>query len=318
MQTTTTTATTWLFDLPGPSFLLAYAALTAATIGGLALLRGFLEARSGPHRDRHSPERAPPPFDTRDPYLVAYLRGGESEVIRLATVLLVDRGVLVASGDQVSCAEGAAPPAHVVERAIVGLVAREAAIPASTLLTRSALAEWTPRANERLRRAGLLPGGAQIWQRIALTAAATVVLVGTALHKIDLAHERGRHNTGILAVMCIAAPFVAAAVLLAKRRTPAGDKVVADLKTLFAGLRGRTHDLQAGVSNAELALIGAVFGIGVIPSGTYAFAAGLFPRAEAGASGASCGASGCGSASCGGSGGCGGGGCGGGCGGCGG
>jgi hypothetical protein len=52
MQTTMTA----LFDLPGPSFLLAYAAITAGTIGALALLRGALESRSGP-------------LGTSDPYL---------------------------------------------------------------------------------------------------------------------------------------------------------------------------------------------------------------------------------------------------------
>ncbi|HEY2515351.1 MAG TPA: TIGR04222 domain-containing membrane protein [Polyangiaceae bacterium] len=311
MQTTTT----WLFDLSGPSFLLAYAAITAGTIGCLALLRGILEARSGPWRDPSAPERAASPLDTKDPYLVAHLRGGEHEVVRLATVLLVDRGVLLASGDQISCAEGAPPPTHDVERAIVEFVGPERAVAASTLLTNSVLATWAPLASERLRSAGLLPGPAQIWRRIALTATAVTALVATALHKIGLAHERGRHNTGFLTAMCLLAAVIAAVVLLSKRRTPAGDRLVADLKTLFAGLRGRADDLRASASNAELALVVAVFGIGVVPGATYPFAAELFPRAQTGAWGTSCGASGCGSSGCGG-GGCGGGGCGGGCGGC--
>src|SRR5689334_18545944 len=107
MQTTTS----WLFDLQGPQFLLAYAALAAGTIGGLTFLRGVLEARSGPCSRSGAPELSAH-IDTRDPYLVAHLRGGEQEVVRLATVLLVDRGVLTANDDKLSRAEGAPSPAH--------------------------------------------------------------------------------------------------------------------------------------------------------------------------------------------------------------
>jgi uncharacterized protein (TIGR04222 family) len=233
-------------------------------------------------------------------------------------VLLVDRGVLVADGASVSCGEGVPPPTHEVERAIVDHVAKKNAVTAATLPASGVLASWAHLANERLRRTGLLPGSAVMGRRAILAVIAVLVLVATASHKLELAHERGRHNTGILSILCVLAPVVALLVLVGKRRTSAGDNVVADLKTLFAGLRERTDDLRARASNAELALIGAVFGIGAVPAATYAFADGLFPRARAGASSSSCGASGCGSSSGCSGGGCGGGGCGGGCGGCGG
>ncbi len=40
-----------------------------------------------------------------DPYLIAYLRGGKNEALRVATVSLIDRGMLTVSGKTVSVAE---------------------------------------------------------------------------------------------------------------------------------------------------------------------------------------------------------------------
>src|ERR1700676_4468200 len=70
------------FDLRGPEFLLFYFFLSLLVIGGVVLLR-----RSDEDRDIGKP-----PID--DPYLVAFLRGRENETLRVATLSLVDRGLL--------------------------------------------------------------------------------------------------------------------------------------------------------------------------------------------------------------------------------
>jgi hypothetical protein len=40
----------------------------------------------------------PPAVNLSDPYLIAYLRGGKNEVLRIATVTLIDRGYLTVLG----------------------------------------------------------------------------------------------------------------------------------------------------------------------------------------------------------------------------
>ena len=61
------------FDLPGPQFLLFYIIFAGLVILGLVLWRR--RAESSPSTPR---------IDLSDPYLIAYLRGGEKEVRRVA------------------------------------------------------------------------------------------------------------------------------------------------------------------------------------------------------------------------------------------
>src|SRR5688572_6470436 len=75
------------FDLPGPQFLAFYAALGLVVVVLVSILRRMAE--SGPV----------PKVDVSDPYLIAYLRGGENEALRVATVSLVDRGLLIAEDE---------------------------------------------------------------------------------------------------------------------------------------------------------------------------------------------------------------------------
>ncbi len=70
------------FDFYGPEFLVFYFVFSAVVIGTLVLLRW---------RDR-LPAAAKPTLD--DPYLVAFLRGGEVEALRVVTLSLIDRGLL--------------------------------------------------------------------------------------------------------------------------------------------------------------------------------------------------------------------------------
>ncbi len=84
------------FDLCGPEFLLFYVVLVAAVSGVAVLVRRVLE--SGPV----------PRFREVDPYLVAHLRGGSSEVLRVATISLLDRGLLQISGEHIQAEPGAA------------------------------------------------------------------------------------------------------------------------------------------------------------------------------------------------------------------
>src|SRR5262245_590198 len=74
------------FDLRGPEFLLFSFCFSLAVVIAIVVLRR--RAESGPA----------PKIDLGDPYLVAYLRGGGDEALRLVVVSLVDRGALVMDG----------------------------------------------------------------------------------------------------------------------------------------------------------------------------------------------------------------------------
>src|SRR5262245_31992018 len=71
------------FSLPGPEFLFFYFCFSLVVIVAAFILRRMAE--SGPA----------PKIDLADPYLIAYLRGGEDEALRVALISLVDRGILV-------------------------------------------------------------------------------------------------------------------------------------------------------------------------------------------------------------------------------
>lgn len=76
------------FDLAGPEFLLFYLALSATVILLLGLLRRVRESSDSMK------------VNLTDPYLIAYLRDGKNEVLRIGTVSLIDRGLLVAKGSR--------------------------------------------------------------------------------------------------------------------------------------------------------------------------------------------------------------------------
>ncbi len=81
------------FDLPGPEFLLFYLAVGAAGLIALKLWRNAAESGEAIRAN------------LSDPYSIAFLRGGRNEMIRVATVSLIDRGLLKVSGSKVSAAE---------------------------------------------------------------------------------------------------------------------------------------------------------------------------------------------------------------------
>jgi uncharacterized protein (TIGR04222 family) len=93
------------FDLRGPEFLLFYFILSAVVIVALVLIRRASESGTAPK------------LDLADPYLVAHLRGGENEVLRVALVSLIDRGLLKVNGTEITRAKNAVPAQPLRQRA---------------------------------------------------------------------------------------------------------------------------------------------------------------------------------------------------------
>jgi len=286
------------FDLPGPEFLAVYAALGAVVIGALYLLRRMAETEE------------PPRIDFSDPYLIAYLRGGEDEALRVATVSLLDRGFLnrkngdLATSDTVRADLTRRP----IEKTILEKFARRDA--AVSIFKTPELKATCSSYKDALRRLRLLPDEAMEKSRAWRLFIALAILSGVALVKIMIALQRGRHN--ILFLILLAVFLGIAAVKVGNPfRTRRGDALLADLRTLFSSLQARASSLRPGGATGELALLMAVFGLTALPEFALPYATALFPKALSTTSSCS---SGCGS-TCGSS--CGGGG-GGGCGGCGG
>ncbi|HET8774624.1 MAG TPA: TIGR04222 domain-containing membrane protein [Thermoanaerobaculia bacterium] len=286
------------FDLRGPQFLFFYLILAGVLLAAISLLRRRLEARWTAH---------PMPV-LHDPYAIASLRGGKNELLRVAVISLVDRGLLHASSDNLATTQ-AGQALQVRKRIEEDLLRycvvvrkpeelfRSDALDAGVLEYERVLAQHRLVADDEIRRA-------RSW----LANGATAILLVVSLAKIAVALSRGRTNIAFLVLLTLFAIGFARKVA-SPRQTVRGKQFLAELQNLFQSLRLRASQIRPGGANADLALAAAVFGIDVLPHKDFAWARGLHPpQGSAGSS--SCGSSGGSS--------CGGGGCGGGCGGCGG
>jgi uncharacterized protein (TIGR04222 family) len=280
------------FDLRGPAFLAFYSGA-----GLLALLLVLLPRRL----------RFGAPARLRDPCAIAFLRGGEMEAVRTATLSLVGRGLLEERTSGFFGAkdpEAAGSASDPLERAVLGHF--EVPGPPAAVFGSNGVRRAVAALADRLRREGLLlagPGRAAYgaWCLLVLGALAWV-----GVHKIQVAVARGRSNVGFLALEIAA--FLVAGTWLACRgapRSPAGGATLSGLRELFRPARERAR-LRPSAEAVNPALLFAVFGAGDVLPGAWRNAwAALRPPPSTGSSDGSSFASSCGS-SCGGGGGCGG------------
>lgn len=310
------------FDLRGPEFLLFYFIFACVVLLVLILLRRFDE----------QPNALKPPLD--DPYLVAFLRGGEGEALRVTALSLIDRGLLKlkSSGTSIFSSEAenrleiADPHAidtakRPIEKSV--LEAFKTARPIGTTLQSLVGCQACVDYAISLESLGLLPGPDMRAARNRRLWIALAVLLGVAVLKILIALSRGRTNILFLILMSILAVYVTSR-FSNPFRTERGEKFLQDVRSLFSTLRLRASSLRPGGATTDLVWLASAFGLAEVSPILFPQVTALRkrPQGQGGSggwgSGSSCG-TGCGSSgsSCGG-GGCGGGGCGGGgCGGCG-
>ena len=293
-------------ELTAPDFLIFYAVLGVLVLAAMYLLRRFGE--SGPV----------PRIDYSDPYLIAYLRGGELETMRVAAVSLIDRGFLTLSDRRLDLVNDKA--IELVRRPVEAAVLRRAQ--ATNDLRRffdsRTIRSTTVEYKEKLQRLRLLPDERTSRARLFILSIALLILIGFALAGAAVAATRGGYNIIYLVIVILAGFFCTVAI---KRynplRTALGDALLADLQTLFQSLKSRASMIRAGGATGEAALLMAVFGINALPGATFPAARHFDDRRRSttscgGASGCgySCSSSSCGgggSSGCGGGGGCGGG-----------
>ena len=292
------------FDFSGPAFLVFYVVLSALVIGGIVLLRRWFESPQTPR------------IDLSDPLLIAFLRGGHSETMRVAAVSLIDRGLLICSGTRLQTA--ARVRAEAVRRPIEKALIEKFTLggEATSMFNDWKLKSVCEEYEYKLKKVRLLPDDSVTLVRITVFASALLILAGVGITKLMLAFERGRPNVCFLVVLVVIAIVIAAKKSF-PRLTESGTAMLQDVKHLYRDLKDRSFQLKPGGATIEPMMLAAVYGVGALAGDGFGYTKTLFPRAKK-SSESSC-ASGCGSAcgsSCGSS--CGGGGCGGGCGGCGG
>lgn len=283
-------------DFSGPVFLAFYA--LACVAAGL-VVRGVLwMLEQGPV----------PKIPEVDPYLMAGLREGEDESVKVAAMALLERGLLRVEGKTLTAEPDAkARVRRPIEKAI--LEACASGCEGHVLLNDGATKRAAHGFTQKLRELGLLPSQQQRVIRFVTAIAMVAGLWILAGLKIDLALSRGRTNIHFLVMEALVVPIAVARLALASRRTAVGGRVLADMQTLFSRLRGRADALAS--DSYEAALLAGVYGFGA--AGMLFHQPGVVfaqPPPPPGSGGDSSSGSSC-SSSCGG-------GCGGGCGGCGG
>ena len=309
------------FDLRGPEFLIFYGTVVAGAVFATWWRR---KNEGGPEGNEVSiaMELA------EDPYQLAFLRGGRFEVLHVALVSLLERGLLVGTGDCVrtegrDAVKSARRP---LDKAILTKYSEPTlggrGKKAQLVYTDAIVLGEADLIGEQLEELGLLPSAAIKESRRNGVITTTLLLWFLAGIKIAVALSRGHSNMEFLILFAVFTPIL---LLLTMRRfrTGLGDRTLKQTQSLFTYLRERrnTFDPATGGTGSELAFLAAAFGLAALPPamGTTMESLALKPPKTVNSMSGGCGSS-CAGASCGSGGGCGGGGggCGGGgCGGCG-
>ena len=255
------------FDWSGPWFLLAYLIFGLLVYYSVRELLIRQELRN-PHAQLSLAD---------DPYRIAFLRGGALEAVKIAAIVLVDRGLLRADGPllETASADSLRFASHDIERDVLRLYlgrqghSKELAAQADMLPSCRAY-------QDSLTQQELLVGPPLLRRRERITWPAHYLLLTVAAVKAVIAISRQHYNLLFLALLL--AIFL---LMLRGLRTQAiswsAQRLLTDLRMLFGRLNQRAARLQAGSSSADMALLAAIFGLGALPLSVYAYVAELYP-----------------------------------------
>jgi len=255
------------FDWSGPWFLLAYLIFGALVYYSVRELLIRMELRN-PHAQLSLAD---------DPYRIAFLRGGALEAVKIAAIVLVDRGLLRAEGPllETASADSLRFASHDIERDVLRLYlgrqghSKELAAQADMLPACRAY-------QDSLTQQELLVGPPLLRRRARITWPAHYLLLTVAAVKAVIAISRQHYNLLFLALL-----LTIFLLMLRGLRTQAtswsAQRLLTDLRMLFGRLNQRASRLQAGSSSADMALLAAIFGLGALPLSVYAYVAELYP-----------------------------------------
>jgi uncharacterized protein (TIGR04222 family) len=276
--------------MQGPQFLVLYAAVSLAVF---AWVRFTI-------RERESAQSTGA-LRVRDPYEIAYLRGGLPQLVQVVVLSLIRRGLLEPRAGQLRAFDGGASNAISlpVERAVLdgcrGLTT------AATLDRSAAVQAAAEPYRLALEANGLVPNDEMRAKRRRFATVATLGLLGFAAAKFLYALATGHRNVLLLVVSGVLVAILFSA-LAKDHRTRQGDETLRNLAALFSRVKRGPRPLEVARLHEAL-LLAAVFG-DFSASGLESSAwRRLFPkRSDADNSGGGCGSAG----GCGGGGGCGG------------
>ena len=283
------------FDWRGPQFLFFYAVLAIVVMIVVRILRNRREAELQGYRGT----------PIHDPYAIAFLRGGKHELVRVAIVSMVDRGLLWVRDEQVvtTVVGRSTSVRRRIEKDLLAFC--EAPREAKELFAGATFDVAGAEIEFELARMGLMPDEETKAARRTLFFAGAAVLLFFSLVKIAVALSRGRTNVAFLILFTLVALGLTLRAAIVGR-TARGEAFLKELENLFRSLKLRAKELRPGGATSEVAMLAAVWGVAALPGETFGWSDKMFKKAAT-SSGGSCGSS-CGSG-CGG--GCGGGGCGG-------
>lgn len=300
----------WLTNNPianmrGPEFLFVYMFVALITIVVCYILVRQKD-KTGEMPELQMPQ-------SPDIYEIAYLRGQENEVIRLALFNLTNQGYLKITTDTIE--KGLVYPNQDLLSSIEKQVfaycysgAQAKDLFSGTLP--SSIKPYCDSYEKHLAAKHLLTSDETKQAAWGIGTAGALVLICLSGYKIVNALNHGRHNVGFLIILSVislvALVFAAKPSRLSKR----GKAYLENLKQIFANFSTkddlRTDSPNYDPSSASMAM--AVFGVGILAGTSFDAFSLMFKRsASTGGCGSSCGScSSGGGSSCGGGGGCGG------------
>lgn len=290
------------FNLTGPQFLAFYAAFAVVVI----VVHWVLHVRPG----KGAPGTTGPSLDTltNDPYLIAGLREGVDEAIRVAVVNLVDRRLLSIQGSGLR-ATGRADPESLRRKLdrVITQRCKFAPLSAEEIVKDEAVRAAAAEIETHLQSQGLLLNAADLAARARARQGVLLLLGGVSLARIVQAVMAGRSNLTFLVVETLIACFIAWNLPRA-RLTQIGERALSALKKLLERLKARAEKLAPGGATNEAILVAAMFGLYALPAAAFPFIEETYPRPKPSDSGSGSSDSGSSSDSsgCGGGGGCGG------------
>lgn len=268
----------------GPAFLLFYVVL-----GFLLLLTLHLWLR-------REGMRAPQNFSllAKDPYRIAYLRGGASEAIKIATISLIDRRFLRTEWKRAQITNLDALKMVKVPLEIA-VLKNYYSLQTVHYLPMQKMRDACNDYHEELQDLGFLLTPKESRQRWKLAAIVIACLLTVSVTKLAIALERGRHN--VLLLVALTTLLIGLAIwLTASRRSVAGDVLLKDLQVFFHRLKERVAKTGPGSEGDEAMLMAAVFGAEYLPYSRYPFVSKLYPsKGNSGGGGGNRDDGGCGS-----------------------
>lgn len=235
-----------MLTMRGPEFLALYTLLAIVVYGLVVYSISRRELDNG----------GPDPRQLRDPYAIAFLRGGAGELLRVVVLnltlrqkLLLEGGLLMSAGMPLE-ADSTAP----IEAAVLG--ACSLFITSQQLARAPQVRACIKDYRQELIRAQLIPGPATYKARLTVCLLAMACLIGLAAAKIHVALATGHRNILFLVLLML---VVSGALLIpvGRQRTALGRRALEQLRALFAGLPRRSSEAVP----SEAALLAAVFGV---------------------------------------------------------